>query len=47
MRIRFATMISAAIVLLPVVTASATLSAAPQPDKKCPSSMTFIFDHCD
>jgi hypothetical protein len=47
MRIRLAALLTAAIVLLPVATASANPSSSPQPAKKCPESMTFIFDHCD
>lgn len=47
MRIRLAAMITAAIVLLPVAAASADVSSPAQPDKKCPSAMNFIFDHCD
>ena len=48
MRIRLAAMLTAAMLLLPAATASAGLSSAsPQPEKKCPSSMTFILDHCD
>ena len=47
MRIRLAAMLTAAMLLLPVATASATLSSSPQPEKKCPSAMNFIFDHCD
>jgi hypothetical protein len=47
MRIRLAALITAAIVLLPAAAASANVSSPPQPDKKCPSSMSFIFDHCD
>jgi hypothetical protein len=47
MRIRLASMMTAAMLLLPVTTASANLSSPPQPDKKCPSSMSFIFNHCD
>ena len=46
MRIRLAAMIAAAIVLLPVTTASASTGPS-QPDKKCPESMSFILDHCD
>lgn len=46
MRIRLATMLTAAIVLLPVATASANPSS-PQPAKKCPEAMNFILDHCD
>lgn len=46
MRIRLAAMITAAVVLLPVTTASA-LSSPSQPAKKCPESMNFILDHCD
>ena len=46
MRIRLAALITAAIVLLPVATASANPSS-PQPAKKCPETMNFIFDHCD
>ena len=46
MRIRLAAMITAAVVLLPVTTAS-SLSSPSQPDKKCPESMNFILDHCD
>jgi hypothetical protein len=45
-RIRFAAMLTAAIVLVPVTTASA-LSSSPQPAKKCPEAMNFILDHCD
>jgi hypothetical protein len=47
MRIRLAAMLTAAFVLLPVATASANLSSAPQPAKKCPEAMNFIFDHCE
>jgi len=47
MRIRLAAVMTAAMLLLPVTTASASLSSSPQPDKKCPSTMNFIFDHCD
>lgn len=47
MRIRLAAMLTAAMLLLPVATASATLSSSPQPENKCPSAMNFIFDHCD
>ena len=46
MRIRLAAMLTAAIVLVPVATASASLSS-PQPAKKCPEAMNFILDHCD
>ena len=47
MRIRLATMLTAAIVLLPVATANANPASSPQPAKKCPEAMNFIFDHCD
>ena len=47
MRIRLAAMMTAAMLLLPVATASAKLSSSPQPAKKCPSAMNFIFNHCD
>jgi hypothetical protein len=47
MRIRLAAMTTAAILLLPVTTASATVSPPARPDKGCPSSMNFILDHCD
>ena len=47
MRIRLAAMMTAAMLLLPVATASAKPSSPPQPEKKCPSSMSFILDHCD
>ncbi len=46
MRIRLAVMLTAAIVLLPLATASANPSSAP-PTKKCPDAMNFILDHCD
>ncbi len=46
MRIRLAAMLTAAIMLLPVATASANPSS-PQPAKKCPEAMNFILDHCD
>ena len=46
MRIRLATILTAAIVFVPVATASANPSA-PQPAKKCPEAMNFILDHCD
>ena len=47
MRIRLAAMLTAAIVFLPVATASANLPSSPQPTKKCPEAMNFILDHCD
>ena len=47
MRIRLAAMMTAAMLLLPVATASAKVASSPQPEKKCPSSMNFILDHCD
>ena len=47
MRIRLAAMMTAAMLLLPLATASAEVSPPARPDKGCPSSMTFIFDHCD
>ena len=47
MRIRLAAMLTAAIVLLPVATASADLSSAPQPAKKCRGERNFLLDHCD
>ena len=47
MRIRLAAVLTAAIVLLPVATASANPSSSPQPAKKCPEAMNFILDHCD
>lgn len=47
MRIRLAAMLTAAIVLVPVANASANLSSASQPAKKCPEAMNFILDHCD
>ena len=47
MRIRLTAMMAAAMLLLPVATASASLSSPPQPDKNCPLSMSFIFNHCD
>ncbi|HEV8625115.1 MAG TPA: hypothetical protein VG034_11715 [Acidimicrobiia bacterium] len=47
MRIRFAAMMTAAMLLLPVATASAHLSSPPQPEKNCPSSLNFILNHCD
>ncbi len=46
MRIRFAAMLTAAMLLLPVATASAQPSSSPQPEKKCPS-ISFILNHCD
>ena len=46
MRIRLAAMMTAAMLLLPVATASAQLSSPPQPEKNCPS-MSFILNHCD
>ena len=46
MRIRLAAMMTAAMLLLPVATASAKMSSPPQAEKKCPS-MSFILDHCD
>jgi hypothetical protein len=47
MRIRLAAMMTAAMLLLPVATASVKLSSSPQPDEKCPSAMNFIFHQCD
>jgi hypothetical protein len=47
MRIRLAAVLTAAIVLLPVATASANPSSSAQPAKKCPEAMNFILDHCD
>lgn len=47
MRIRLAAMLTAAVVLLPVASASADPSSSPQPAKKCPEAMNFILDHCD
>ena len=46
MRIRLAATITAALLFLPVATASASLSTPPQPQKKCPS-LNFILNHCD
>jgi hypothetical protein len=46
MRIRLATVITAALVLLPVTTAAALSAPAPL-EKKCPESMSFILDHCE
>ena len=47
MRIRLAAMMTAAMLLLPIASANASLASPPQPEKKCPSSMSFILDHCD
>jgi hypothetical protein len=47
MRVRLAAMMTAAMLLLPVATASANPSPSPQPEKKCPSSLSFILNHCD
>ncbi len=47
MRIRLVAMLTAAIVLLPVATASANPPSSPQPAEKCPEAMNFILDHCD
>jgi hypothetical protein len=47
MRLRLAAIMTAAVLLLPVATATAKVSSSPQPDKKCPSAMNFIFNHCD
>jgi hypothetical protein len=46
MRIRLAAVMTAAVLLLPAAAAEARPSPA-QPEKKCPSAMTFILDHCD
>jgi hypothetical protein len=46
MRVRLAAMMTAAMLLLPVATASANFSQSPQPEKKCPS-LSFILNHCD
>jgi hypothetical protein len=46
MRIRLAALMTAAVLLVPVATASASPSPA-QPEKKCPSAMNFIFKHCE
>jgi hypothetical protein len=47
MRIRLTAIMTAAMLLLPVAAASASLSTPNQPDKKCSSAMNFIFNHCD
>jgi hypothetical protein len=46
MRVRLAAMMTAAMLLLPVASASASYSKSPQPEKKCPS-LSFILHHCD
>jgi len=44
MRIRLVATIAAALLFLPVASASASLSSSPQPPK-CPS-LNFILNHC-
>jgi hypothetical protein len=46
MRIRLAAMLTAAIVLLPVASASANQSSPSRPEKKCPE-LNLILNHCD
>ena len=46
MRIRLATMMAAAMLLLPVASAGANVSSPSQPDKKCPE-LNLVLDHCD
>ncbi len=47
MRARLATAMTAAMLLLSMATASANPASSPQPEKKCPSAMNLILDHCD
>jgi len=46
MHVRLAAMLTAALLLVPVASASANLSSSPQPERKCPSSLTFILHQC-